>query len=401
VPEGNFFKNILQKGLLNESEPAAFWNFHEISDDKICDLGPQKHETLISGTRDFALDFDGKVDFIDFPDSIDVGSSWTLECRFKYSRNFGKNVLCCFTDYVISIDHGRFAFTGPKGATYLLSAVKPGLWHHCAIVYEKNTQTVYINGEKIHSDRFPNPMAKQNMRMIWGKDLSNRPDRYFSGQIKEFRIWNQARHLEDIVKDRHHYLTGWESGLSAYWPLAGATGDSAMDVVGRKKGTIHGTVWATASDMENIALHKPVEVSSIDDGRLIFKGDNAVDGLKNTLWSSAFSDQEWISVNLGGVGTIQHIVFDWASASAKRYEIQVSQDNVEWMTIYFFTRITPKAGWNISICRFRPSGITFECSAGSAIRQGVIPYGISRYGELWKYWTTPPFPWIRKRFIAH
>ncbi|MFH1369376.1 MAG: discoidin domain-containing protein [Elusimicrobiota bacterium] len=56
----------------------------------------------------------------------------------------------------------------------------------------------------------------------------------------------------------------------------------------------------------------------------------AVDGLMETRWSSAFSDPQWIKLDLGGKKVIDKVVICWETAYAKKYQIQVSQDDKKW-----------------------------------------------------------------------
>ncbi|MBB5895155.1 beta-1,3-glucanase family protein [Kutzneria kofuensis] len=68
-----------------------------------------------------------------------------------------------------------------------------------------------------------------------------------------------------------------------------------------------------------------------------FGAANAVDGNTGTRWSSAFSDPQWIEIDLGGAATIDQIVLNWEAAYAKAFQIQVSGDNSSWTTIYSTT----------------------------------------------------------------
>jgi len=56
----------------------------------------------------------------------------------------------------------------------------------------------------------------------------------------------------------------------------------------------------------------------------------AVDGNSTTRWSSAFSDPQWIAVDLGGVYSINHVVLNWEIAYGKAYKIEVSTDGSHW-----------------------------------------------------------------------
>lgn len=59
----------------------------------------------------------------------------------------------------------------------------------------------------------------------------------------------------------------------------------------------------------------------------------AIDGNPATRWSSAFSDPQWILLDLGGVATIDRVVLQWETAYARAYLVQVSTDRVSWQTI--------------------------------------------------------------------
>lgn len=89
----------------------------------------------------------------------------------------------------------------------------------------------------------------------------------------------------------------------------------------------------TAADEDNtpynLSLDRPVYVSS---------GSNesaAVDGNESTRWQADGDDKnEWMYVDLGKVATIDHIYLHWEAAYAKYYDIQVSDDETNWTTVY-------------------------------------------------------------------
>jgi hypothetical protein len=56
----------------------------------------------------------------------------------------------------------------------------------------------------------------------------------------------------------------------------------------------------------------------------------AFDNNTGTRWESAFSDPQWISVDLGAVKPITEVRIDWQHAGAKDYRIDVSNDGVTW-----------------------------------------------------------------------
>ena len=60
----------------------------------------------------------------------------------------------------------------------------------------------------------------------------------------------------------------------------------------------------------------------------------AVDGDPTTRWSSAYSDQQWIYLDLGRTYTIDKVRLSWETAYAKKYQIQLSTDANTWTTVY-------------------------------------------------------------------
>lgn len=59
----------------------------------------------------------------------------------------------------------------------------------------------------------------------------------------------------------------------------------------------------------------------------------AIDGNLNTRWSSQFTDNQWLKLDLGLTHVLSEVIIDWEGASASVYEIQGSADNSNWTTI--------------------------------------------------------------------
>ncbi|MFE5243278.1 MULTISPECIES: discoidin domain-containing protein [unclassified Streptomyces] len=80
---------------------------------------------------------------------------------------------------------------------------------------------------------------------------------------------------------------------------------------------------------------KPVTASSQEnDGT---PAAAAVDGNTGTRWSSAFSDPQWIKVDLGAAASVNQIVLRWEAAYSTGYRIEFSSDNNSWSTAYSTT----------------------------------------------------------------
>jgi hypothetical protein len=63
----------------------------------------------------------------------------------------------------------------------------------------------------------------------------------------------------------------------------------------------------------------------------------AVDGQTGSRWASAFSDPQWLQVDLGATASISSVVLNWETAYAKAFQIQTSADATNWTSIYSTT----------------------------------------------------------------
>lgn len=79
----------------------------------------------------------------------------------------------------------------------------------------------------------------------------------------------------------------------------------------------------------NLALFKQVTTSETP----LQNAQFAVDGNKSTRWESAFSDPQWICVDLGQSFKIGRVLLNWENASAKAYTVEVSTNGENWTTV--------------------------------------------------------------------
>ena len=96
-----------------------------------------------------------------------------------------------------------------------------------------------------------------------------------------------------------------------------------------------GSAHAATCGTTNIALHQPTTASSIQGAA--WPALNATDGNLSTRWSSAFSDPQWLEVDLGSTQSICQVVIHWETAYGKAFQIQTSSDNATWTTIFSTT----------------------------------------------------------------
>jgi hypothetical protein len=96
-----------------------------------------------------------------------------------------------------------------------------------------------------------------------------------------------------------------------------------------------GSAAAASCGTTNLALHQPTTASSIQGPS--WPASNATDGSLSTRWSSAFSDPQWLEVDLGSTQAICQVVIHWETAYGKAFQIQTSNDNATWTSIFSTT----------------------------------------------------------------
>jgi hypothetical protein len=135
----------------------------------------------------------------------------------------------------------------------------------------------------------------------------------------------------------------------------------------------------------NLALGK-VATSSGNENAGYVPG-NATDGNLGSRWSSAFVDPSWIAVDLGSVQTIDRVVLRWQDSYGVQYQIQTSNDGVDWSnTVY--TQANGKGG---------SEDIRFPATQARYVRmygtQRATQFGYSLYEfEVYNTANTPQYP---------
>jgi len=146
--------------------------------------------------------------------------------------------------------------------------------------------------------------------------------------------------------------TSW---TAIYTTTAGTGGVQTLNVAGtgryvRMYGTVRGTpygysLWefqvygstgtTPGCGSTDAALNRPATPSSTENAS--FPAGAAVDGNPGTRWSSAFSDPQWLQVDLGTSQSICRVVLTWEAAYGKAFQLQVSTDASTWTDIYSTT----------------------------------------------------------------
>ncbi|MEU7588459.1 discoidin domain-containing protein [Micromonospora sp. NPDC049230] len=123
-------------------------------------------------------------------------------------------------------------------------------------------------------------------------------------------------------------------------PAPPATSRAAASSVARPPGGSAPKTNGPVSGLENpsgrnLALNRPASASSFE--KAWWSPAYAVDGDASTRWGSAFSDPQWISVDLGDVYAITTVTLNWEHAYATAYHVDVSVDGAFWKRIFTTT----------------------------------------------------------------
>ena len=124
--------------------------------------------------------------------------------------------------------------------------------------------------------------------------------------------------------------TSLVNGTTYYYVVA------ATDGVNVSSNSIEVSATPVASHV-NLALNQPVTASSYQASSPYCPAIYAVDGNLSTRWASAWSDPQWIYVDLGATYSLNEVDLYWEAAYATSFQIQVSSNAATWTPIYSTT----------------------------------------------------------------
>lgn len=91
----------------------------------------------------------------------------------------------------------------------------------------------------------------------------------------------------------------------------------------------------TGAPTGNLARNRPATASSAESSS--HAAGLAVDGDTRTRWGSAYTDPQWLRVDLGATYPINHVKLRWEAAYARAYQVQTSTDGSTWTTVHSTT----------------------------------------------------------------
>ncbi|MDX6356084.1 MAG: hypothetical protein QOF98_2987, partial [Streptomyces sp.] len=140
----------------------------------------------------------------------------------------------------------------------------------------------------------------------------------------------------------HPFFIIYDLAMGGGFPAAFGGGPNSSTVSGGQMNIDYVAVYnkapggsTTPPAGTNLALGKTATASSTESTS--FPASAAVDGNTGTRWSSAFSDPQWLQVDLGATHTISSVNLNWEAAYGKSFTIQTSTNGTTWTTIYSTT----------------------------------------------------------------
>jgi hypothetical protein len=131
----------------------------------------------------------------------------------------------------------------------------------------------------------------------------------------------------------HSFFIIFDLAIGGAFPAAFGGGPNAATASGGSLNVDYVAVYNKNPNYgTNIAQGKPTTASSAESAQ--FPASNATDGDITTRWSSAFSDPQWIQVDLGQNYNLTHATLTWEAAAASAYQLQTSTDGANWATPY-------------------------------------------------------------------
>jgi len=234
----------------------------------------ESQQVTVTNEVNRTLSLDGVNDYIDFENTLAVGSTYTMEGWFNSSNGSTQDLIALTegesnSHYALvelqSNGQLRFLHRSPAGTgggtnIYSGSDYNDGQWHHVAAVKNASGLTLYVDGIQ-EGTATDSSAIEDNVDLTIGQISPVNSARSFSGKLDEIRIWNTARTETEVQDNLNVTLDGDESGLVGYWNFDSDTNDST-DILDLSGSGNEGTLINGNGD--NIFADLQVTTSSTD-----------------------------------------------------------------------------------------------------------------------------------------
>ena len=139
-------------------------------------------------------------------------------------------------------------------------------------------QKLYINGELVANGNKTSSDFNWQTKALIGHSFDATND-YFNGEIKDVRIWNQARTQQQIQQNQNTTFTGNEAGLIAYYNDATGIDLAGNDNNGTKIGFSDGDI--NLSNTQSTKVDILIDSNALGNGATTSTGNLLVTGAYN------------------------------------------------------------------------------------------------------------------------
>ena len=212
--------------------------------------------------------------------------------------------------------------TSAPGGAYDIGWTNPGQWF-------KYTVTVATAGTYTVSLRVASPYGITDALHITNSSNVNLTGSVAVPNTGGYETWTTVTATVTLPAGVQTLTVDQDSNGFNFHYLAFATGSSGGTPPG---GGGTGKYCGTT----DLALDQPTTASSVQ-ASSDYLPYYATDGDPGTRWSSLSSDPQWLEVDLGTPTAICSVGLLWEAAYATAFQIQVSNDNSTWTTVYSTT----------------------------------------------------------------
>ena len=212
--------------------------------------------------------------------------------------------------------------TGAPGGAYDIGWTNPGQWF-------KYTVTVATAGTYTVSLRVASPYGMTDALHITNSSNTNLTGSVAVPNTGGYETWTTVTASVTLPAGVQTLTVDQDSNGFNFHYLAFATGSSGGTPPG---GGGTGKYCGTT----DLAMDQPTTASSVQ-ASSDYLPYYATDGDPGTRWSSASSDPQWLEVDLGTPTAICSVGILWEAAYATAFQVQVSNDNSTWTTVYSTT----------------------------------------------------------------
>ena len=221
-----------------------------------------------------SLFFDGDNDYIEIPVGLNLTKkTFSLEFWAK-RKGLGEQVI--FSQGVDAAQFFSIGFNSSNKFNFRIGtemvqcnmvSIDSLAFHHFTVSYNYETSTceLFIDGVVSNTG---NTTIYNNYegggKTFIGK-LSQNNGKFFSGNLRDFRLWTKTRSSSDILNSINKSLKGTESGILANWRMDEANGLTIKDYIRLRNATIVNALWQVSPKGKAYRINtEPLIVSAPD-----------------------------------------------------------------------------------------------------------------------------------------